>query len=94
MWLTQYNRILTKDNLASKGWTGTQQCVFCNDSESISHLFLNCPLTQQIWFWLGQSQEYMHQWASFDDIIQFAVQLPTTQRYSFLIVFSALCWTV
>jgi hypothetical protein len=40
MWLIQLNAILTKDNLARRKWQGDKKCSFCNEDESIVHLFL------------------------------------------------------
>ena len=48
LWLAKQNKILTRDNLGKKGWIGDQSCVFCTSQESVSHLFLLCPLARQI----------------------------------------------
>lgn len=58
MWLMTKNKILTKSNLRKRGWKGSVQCQFCHELESTNHLFLLCPFTQQIWFWMGLSQQY------------------------------------
>lgn len=94
MCLTKHNKILTKDNLNTKGCTGSPTCLFCAATKTVTHLFLKCPLIQQIWFWLGETQDYMHNWDTFEDINDFALHLPGTQRAGFLIVVSALCWVV
>ena len=41
--------ILTKDNLAKRNWVGSQRCCFCDQDESIQHLFLKCPLARLLW---------------------------------------------
>ena len=43
---------------------------------------------------MGACQEYFTNWTSCSDIVHFACQLPTTQRSAFLLMFSALCWTI
>lgn len=49
-WLVLRNSILTKDNLFKRGWRkGSIKCQFCDKSESIQHLFLDCPMAQFIW---------------------------------------------
>jgi hypothetical protein len=41
--------ILTKDNLTKRNWTGNEKCCFCDDKESIQHLFFECPFAKIIW---------------------------------------------
>lgn len=94
MWLLHSNRILTKDNLITKGWVGDATCLFCAQDEIVDHLFLTCQLTQTIWFWMGHSQEHFSRWTSCDHIVHFVVTLPQPQQTSFLLVYSALCWTL
>ena len=55
---------------------------------------LNCDLAQQIWFWLGKSQDVMHEWHTFGDILLFACKLNISDRICFLIVLCAVCWTL
>lgn len=94
MWLTSHNTILIKDNLAIRGWVGDHTCQFCSYAETVAHLFLTCSLAQQVWFWLGKSQNYMHTWTQFDNIVTFAMQLLVTKRLVFLVVLSVVCWTL
>jgi zinc-binding in reverse transcriptase len=49
LWLVKRNRVLTKLNLAKKGWSGNTKCVFCDLEESTNHLFVSCPFVNQIW---------------------------------------------
>jgi hypothetical protein len=49
LWFLHKGVILTKDNLAKKNWKGSQQCVYYNFSETIQHLFLDCPSAKMIW---------------------------------------------
>lgn len=94
MWLTFRNKILTRSNLHKKGWDGPTHCVFCTQPETVNHLFVQCPLIQQIWHWLGHTQEYYQNWHSLKIVYHFAVSLPTHEKHAFLIVFSGTCWTV
>lgn len=41
MWLLENNNILTKDNLIRRNWKGDKFCAFCNEEETIDHLFSN-----------------------------------------------------
>lgn len=76
MWLVAKNRILTKQNLQRKGWQGNPSSQFCGESETTSHFFIQCRLSQHIWFWMGKNQEYFREWSSIKDIIAFALTLP------------------
>jgi hypothetical protein len=49
MWFLNSKVLLTKDNLAKRKWNGCQKCCFCNESETIHHLFLSCPFARIIW---------------------------------------------
>lgn len=41
--------ILSKDNLAKRNWEGSKRCNFCDNDETIKHLFLDCPLAKILW---------------------------------------------
>lgn len=95
MWLLHSNRILTKDILIRKKWTGDPHCVLCSYAlENEDHLFLNCPKIQEILFWLGKTQQHMFHWDTCTDIVQFSLSLVKTDREGFLLVYSAICWTI
>jgi hypothetical protein len=49
MWFLSNRVLLTKDNLAKRKWTGSQKCCFCNNNETVDHLFLHCPFAKIIW---------------------------------------------
>ena len=50
MWFVHKQVILTKNNLAKRNWTGSTRCSFCDQHESIKHLFLDCPLAKLLWY--------------------------------------------
>jgi zinc-binding in reverse transcriptase len=37
------NKILTKNNLCKRNWTGDITYVFCSAPEYVDHLFFKCP---------------------------------------------------
>jgi hypothetical protein len=41
--------LLTKDNLVKRNWHGCTKCCFCNEPETINHLFLSCPFAKIVW---------------------------------------------
>ncbi|KAF5186031.1 hypothetical protein FRX31_024380 [Thalictrum thalictroides] len=49
-WSLMWGRNLTKDRLHSMGITENATCVLCNSNcETVSHLFVLCPMTQMVW---------------------------------------------
>jgi hypothetical protein len=49
MWFLNSKVLLTKDNLIKRNWKGCTKCCFCNESETVQHLFINCPFVKIIW---------------------------------------------
>ena len=49
LWYLRKGIILTKDNLAKRNWQGSQKCCFCNNDETIKHLFFDCQFTRVVW---------------------------------------------
>lgn len=39
LWLIMNDAILTKDNMLKRKWVGDPTCYFCNQDETLSHLF-------------------------------------------------------
>ena len=94
MWLVCKSRIVTRDNMAKRGWGGELKCSFCPDSESAIHLILHCSIAKQIWFYMGECQNMIHIWVSFDDVFDYVHSLNGSEKYAFLVVFSAVCWVI
>jgi hypothetical protein len=42
LWLLAKNKVLTRDNLAKRKKLDDLSCLFCTESESVSHLFFDC----------------------------------------------------
>jgi len=42
-----------KDNLIKKHWVGSPSCYFCQEDESIDHLFFQCSIAKTIWGIVG-----------------------------------------
>ena len=45
-WLLEKGDILTKDNMIRRKWIGYPSCRFCDQLESIDHLFFQCPVAK------------------------------------------------
>lgn len=94
LWLVAKNQILTKVNLATKGWTGSTTCNFFSDEESTTHLFLKCRFAKFVWFWMGQCKDQFHQWDSITDLMTYAFSLDQLNQTAFLIVAGAVIWSI
>ena len=49
LWFLNRKELLTKDNLVKRQWVGCTRCVFCNENESVEHLFIKCNLARDVW---------------------------------------------
>lgn len=50
LWLVAQKKWLTWDNLQRRGFQGPSMCSLCiRHEENVSHLFLLCPLSKEIW---------------------------------------------
>lgn len=48
LWLVVENKINTWDNIVKKGWHGPNRCCLCKlNSETVRHLFVDCPFVQK-----------------------------------------------
>jgi hypothetical protein len=48
LWLLSHNRLAIVDNLNKNGMSKPAQCVFCDENESINHLFFECVVAKAI----------------------------------------------
>jgi hypothetical protein len=49
LWLIWHNAIATKDNLLKRNWSGDSIYQFCNEQETINHLFFGCSAAKFVW---------------------------------------------
>jgi hypothetical protein len=49
LWLLSKNRLLTRDNLSKRRKVENPTCLFCNEQESVNHLFFECVVAKQLW---------------------------------------------
>lgn len=80
MWLVKEGKILTKDNLAKKGWTGNQSCHFCNDNETIDHLFVTCPDISSIWSWIATHNNFIFDCVTIADLWVLDAHIPLKDK--------------
>ena len=53
LWLLSNNRVLTRDNLAKRREVNDPTCLFCNEKESITHLFFQCCVAINVWEYIS-----------------------------------------
>jgi hypothetical protein len=49
MWFLLKGVILTKDNLLKRHWRGDHRCCFCDNNETIQHMFFDCHVARFVW---------------------------------------------
>jgi hypothetical protein len=48
LWLLANTKTLTRDNLEKRRKLDDKRCLFCNEHESVSHLFFECCVAQRV----------------------------------------------
>lgn len=49
LWLLEQGATLTKDNMLKRKWVGDPTCRFCDNVETLDHLFFQCSTVKIIW---------------------------------------------
>lgn len=93
-WLLENNAILTRDNMVKTKWAGKSTCVFCDQLETIEHLFFQCIVARCVWGIIGISLGTScipSNIAQYKNRIQrIFPQGKLTHHFGF----SAICWTI
>ena len=58
LWLAFHNKILTRDNLNKRREVENLKCLFCNEDETVCHLFFECVVAKQVWSDISDSFEF------------------------------------
>jgi hypothetical protein len=92
LWQLFQNAILTRDNLKKRKWGGSPLCSFCQQEETMTHLFFECSNAKVIWGnlggILGTSLCPSSLWQSVAWFYRF---YPRGRRFHMLLL-SAICW--
>lgn len=43
-------------------------CIFCGQPKTIDHLFVQCPIANTLWKWLGQYDNFIFYGISIEDL--------------------------
>jgi hypothetical protein len=93
IWLAADDKILTWDNLLRRGWEGPNICFLCHlNSESITHLFLDCTFTQQVWHRLSFSLKLGSIWSG--SSLQTSLEDWTKEESSYPHLPTLVCWHI
>lgn len=58
-WILIQNKILTADNLQSRGWPHNDACALCHGPlETCYHLCLACPFAEAVWSHITSSEHF------------------------------------
>lgn len=49
IWLLEQGVVLTKENMIRRKWVGDPSCRFCESTETVDHLFFQCPTAKVVW---------------------------------------------
>jgi hypothetical protein len=56
--ILSHSKLATVDNLNKRGLNKPVQCCFCNENESINHLFFECMIAKAIWRYVCEFLKY------------------------------------
>lgn len=49
LWLLSMNKNLTRDNVEKRKKIDSNSCLFCNEKDTVNHLFFEYVAAQKIW---------------------------------------------
>ena len=88
------NKILTKKNLISRGWTDDTSCSFCGAFEFTDHIFVHCSFTIQIWKWIAAHNNFIFDGYSMDDVWFLNAAIPLKNKPVVELVRGAVLWCI
>lgn len=94
MWLVRESKILTKDNLAKRGWTGDQTCHFCNFVETINHFFVTCHIISTLWSWIANHNYYFFNCERVSDLWLLDTWIPLKNSLLIKLIRAVTIWVV
>jgi hypothetical protein len=89
LWLLYKNKTLTRDNLAKRREVLDKTCLFCNEPESVCHLFFECCVANRLWPVTTEILNLRSDW-NFEVLATFWI---ANKRHAFTnIISSAVIW--
>jgi hypothetical protein len=94
LWLIWHNAIATKDNLLKRNWSGDPVCQFCNEHESIIHLFFGCSAAKFVWSAVAIAIKAPTRPGSFSQFFWWFPQFSHASRNTQIAGLAAVCWAI
>jgi len=91
LWLIEQKAILTRDNMVRRNWPGNPSCNFCNNDESINHLFFTCPTAKVVWSIVARSIGAINIPSSFDQFWNWCISWIPASIQLHAYVLAAIC---
>jgi len=93
-WLIWHNAIPSKDNMKRRKWNGDTLCRFCDQEESIGHLFFSCPAAKYVWSVVARSVGANTRSGSFSQYFQWIIRFLAMSRNIQITTIAAICWAI
>lgn len=94
LWFICHNAILTKDNVLRRNWEGDSKCLFCDNEETILHLFFECVAAKYVWGIVGNVIGAGHRPNSFIQYFGWVQKFLHVGRNVQVVGLAAICWAV
>jgi hypothetical protein len=80
--------------LIKKDWIENTKCIFCDDEEFTSHLFVTCPLVKQIWQWIAKYNNFLFEGNTLSDLWLVNYCIPLKNKFVTELLRGAVLWTI
>jgi hypothetical protein len=80
--------------MTKRGWIGNTRCQFCNDEETISHMFFSFPAAKIVWSCVAQSIGAPDRPGSYSQFFWWYPQHVLATRNAFIMGIAAICWAI
>jgi hypothetical protein len=94
LWLIWHNAIATKDNLLRRNWVGSASCQFCQENETISHLFFECVAAKFVWSSVATALGAADRPGSFTHFFWWLPRIIPASRNVQIAGLAAICWAI
>ena len=95
LWLVFHKSILTKDVLIRRGWKGKDsKCCFCDELETIDHLFFGCVMANYVWNVVKCATGVMDIPRHFQDMSEWIMRFPVKDRNVISVGVAAVFWAI
>lgn len=91
-WLVENGAVLTKDSMVKRKWLGDPTCVFCDQLETVDHLFFLCPVVKCVWGMIGSCFGAFNTPINCDQYKQWIARWLPGGQIVHHFGFTAICW--